>query len=113
MEFQEWKELLADGGGGMDLGAADIIGPSTYIFNNQAKRFAFVKARVWMESDDVNRTELLKYAHQRDVQPVPIEVSYVLELANDGTILGGEWEGGVQPHHLGSKALHPDFFWLS
>ena len=92
--------------------AGQLVGASTYVWNDAATTFRHVRARVWMVSDDVGRSQLLKPASQRTVNPIRVDFEYVLEMNDGGEILGGEWVGGTTPSLYRYKSLHPDFFWL-
>jgi hypothetical protein len=78
--------------------------PTTYKFNNRATKLQYVKNTVsWITEsastadgnlsgriDDFTRTDTYEY---------------ILEIDDDGKLIGGEWVGG-------SKTDHPDFVWL-
>lgn len=87
---------------------------SDYRFNGSAVAFKRVKLAYWMVSDSVGPTQLLRRADERDVDPVRVELNYVLELDAQGGIVGGEWiEDPVAYWGRDSKELHPDFIWMA
>ena len=111
-EIKTWEEIGREA-------ANELVGASgsTYKFNNEATRFVRVRLNYWMVSDGVPVTEMLKQAEERNVEPHEVELNYVLELDNAGTILGGEWTEGVPEFMwsdgVNSKELHPDFAWMA
>jgi hypothetical protein len=74
-------------------------GAGEYVFNPQAKSFAYVKMRLF-------------YAKELDSENIGVRntathiLSYILELNGSGDIVGGEWVGESQTNH-------PDFIWLA
>lgn len=75
----------------------------SYIFNNQSKKFVHIDmtVSVIVESyytDDGYLGDKIENWTAED------NYEYVLELDNNGTILGGEWVGD-------SRFFHPDFLW--
>ncbi|MCA9715239.1 MAG: hypothetical protein KC468_11215 [Myxococcales bacterium] len=111
-EIKTWEEI--------DRKAAnELVGAagSSYAFNDQATRFIRVRLDYWMVSDGVSVNEMLKQASARAVAPHQVELNYVLELDDAGTILGGEWTEGVPEFAwsdgVDSKTLHPDFAWMA
>lgn len=94
-------------------GEANLMRCVTYRMNENATRFARVKARFWMISDDVFGESLLLPAAERGVPLREVELDYVLEMDGAGRILGGEWIRDPQVSDgAGSKEMHPDFLWL-
>jgi hypothetical protein len=86
---------------------------SDYGWNASATQFRRIQLAYWMVSDSVGASELLLRADTRSVDPVRVELNYVLELDAQNRILGGEW---IQdPVALGenNKELHPDFIWMA
>ncbi len=89
-----------------------IGGEGEYTFNAAATRFVRVKLTYSMISDSVPPSELLRRADTRDLDPVEVELNYVLELNDSDRILGGEWiEDPTVTWGEDSKELHPDFMW--
>jgi len=85
-----------------------------YTWNGSAASFQRVKLAYWMVSDSVGPSELLRRADTRSVDPVRVELNYVLELDAAGRILGGEWiDDPVVSWGENSKELHPDFVWMA
>jgi hypothetical protein len=67
-----------------------------------------------MISDGVPASELLVRADQRDIDPMRVELNYVLELDANDRILGGEWIADpVVSWGPNNKELHPDFIWMA
>lgn len=96
--------------------ANDLIGAggSDYVFNDEAVRFVQVTMTYSMISDGVPVNELLVRADLRAVDPMRVELNYVLELGADDEILGGEWiEDPTVSWGPNSKELHPDFIWMA
>ena len=96
--------------------ANELVGAagSDYEFNADAERFVQVTMTYAMISDGVPASELLVRADQRDVDPMRVELNYVLELDGDGRILGGEWiEDPAVSWGPNNKELHPDFIWMA
>ncbi len=87
---------------------------SDYQWNTQAARFRQVKLAYWMISDSVPTAELMRRADTREVDPVRVQLNYVLELDGSDRILGGEWiEDPTVVLGENSKELHPDFMWMA
>lgn len=86
---------------------------SDYGWNASATQFRRIQLAYWMVSDSVGPAELLRRADTRSVEPVRVELNYVLELDNQNRILGGEWI--EEPVAMGenNKELHPDFIWMA
>ena len=58
-----------------------------------------------MVSDGVEPDQLHRFAHDRGLAELPVEVHYVLELDEDRRIIDGEWTWR-------SHASHPDLLWI-
>jgi hypothetical protein len=86
---------------------------SDYTWNAQATQFRRVQLAYWMVSDSVGPTELLHRADTRTVEPVRVELNYVLELDASNRILGGEWIQDPVAVGENNKELHPDFIWMA
>ncbi len=96
--------------------AQDLVGAagSDYQWNASAARFRRIKLAYWMISDSVGPTELLRRADTRAIDPVRVELNYVLELDAQNRILGGEWiDDPSVSWGEDSKLLHPDFMWMA
>lgn len=96
--------------------AAKVVGNANgeYVFNPDARKFRRVKMNYWMVSDGVGDSEMLKQAYQRGTAPHQTELNYILELKEDGTIIGGEWIKAPETSWgEDSKKLHPDFYWMA
>lgn len=82
----------------------DLAQDSSYRFNPDAVRFVQVRTAVGWVGESASSTDgpltadIDSYTRQ-DVY------NYILEIDNDGKIIGGEWIGS-------SKTNHPDFLWL-
>ena len=70
-----------------------------YVWNPLAAKFALIQMRLTYA--EALRREVLGQLYRQDM-----ELTYVLELTNDGDILGGEWVGAA------SRRTHPDFLWV-
>ena len=87
--------------------AARLVGGAgagaQYTWNNAARRFASVSMRIWYVSDGIapHRAPVGHKVERFDHEQL---LEFVLELDDDGTIVGGEWIGA-------SKENHPDFVW--
>ncbi len=85
-----------------------------YEFNDDAERFMQVTLTYSMISDAVPVPELFVRADLRDMDPVEVELNYILELDADDRVLGGEWiEDPVVTWGPNNKELHPDFIWMA
>jgi hypothetical protein len=78
--------------------------PTTYKFNSQATNLRYVKNTVsWITESastaDGNLSSRIDDFTRTDTY------EYILELDDDGKLIGGEWVGS-------SKTDHPDFVWL-
>lgn len=96
--------------------AQDLVGGAAndYQWNAAAARFRRIKLAYFMVSDSVGPTELLRRADTRDIDPVRVELNYVLELDANNRILGGEWiDDPTVAWGEDSKQLHPDFMWMA
>jgi hypothetical protein len=96
--------------------AAKLVGNEAgdYVFNPDARKFRRVKMNYWMVSDGVGDSEMLKPASLRGTAPHKTELNYILELADDDTILGGEWiKAPETTWGEDNKKLHPDFYWMA
>lgn len=96
--------------------AAKLVGNANgdYVFNPDARKFRRVKMNYWMVSDGVGDSEMLKQAYQRGTAPHQHELNYILELKDDGTIIGGEWIKAPEvTWGEDNKKLHPDFYWMA
>lgn len=94
-------------------GDAGMIRCSRYRFNENAVRFARVKARARLIAYQVSTAALLRPPATRATPLYEMELHYVLETDGAGRILGGEWIRDPEvPGGLGDKAAHPDFMWL-
>lgn len=96
--------------------AQDLVGAigSDYQWNASATRFRRIKLAYWMISDSVPANELTRRADTRDVDPVRVELNYILELDNNDRILGGEWiQDPTFAWGENNKELHPDFMWMA
>jgi hypothetical protein len=96
--------------------ASKLVGDTTgnYVFNPDARKFRRVKMKYWMVSDGVGDSEMLKQAYQRGTAAHETELNYILELKDDGTIVGGEWMKAPETTWgEDSKKLHPDFYWMA
>lgn len=82
----------------------DATTPGEYVFNEDAVAFHHVKLTAEYISESASTTDgnlagsIDSYTHQDHYE-------YVLELDDQGRIVGGEWIGA-------SKRNHPDFLWL-
>lgn len=94
--------------------AQQLVGAagSNYQFNAAATQFRRVNLRFHMISDGVPASQLGLRADLRNIQPVPVDLHYVLELDASGRILGGEWTEAPTAF-VNSKELHPDFVWMA
>lgn len=87
---------------------------SDYQFNSAATTFAQIHMTYWMVSDGVAANKLLLQAKQRNVPLQPVDLHYVLEMNDQGKILGGEWiQDPSSTWGENSKELHPDFMWMA
>ena len=87
---------------------------SEYEWNSAATRFVRIEMEYRMISDGVPAAQLLTRADQRAIDPVRVELNYVLELNDNGDVLGGEWiEDPVASWGPNNKELHPDFIWMA
>lgn len=96
--------------------ANELIGATgaDYEFNADAEKFMQVTLTYSMISDSVPPQELLRRADVRDLDPVEVELNYVLELDENDRIVGGEWiEDPVVSWGPNNKDLHPDFIWMA
>lgn len=96
--------------------AQDLVGAagSDYQWNPAAARFRRIKLEYRMISDSVGPEELLRRADTRDIDPVHVQLNYVLELDANDRILGGEWiDDPTFTWGEDSKQLHPDFMWMA
>ena len=96
--------------------ATTLVGTngSDYTWNASATSFQRVKLAYWMMSDSVPPSELMRRADTRNVDPVRVELNYVLELDASNRILGGEWiDDPTVTWGENSKELHPDFAWMA
>lgn len=88
-----------------DLNKGNIVSvPEAYMFNDKARKLFYVRTEVEYisESDsnvDGNLAETIDDYTRTDYY------RYILELDEEGKIIGGEWVGS-------SKKTHPDFLWL-
>lgn len=78
--------------------------PSTYKFNSKATKFQYVKNTVsWIteaaSTADGNLSRSIDSFTRTDTY------EYILEIGDNGKLIGGEWVGS-------SKTEHPDFVWL-
>ncbi|MEZ4743128.1 MAG: hypothetical protein R3B45_11900 [Bdellovibrionota bacterium] len=82
--------------------ALSIIGSkrfqSEYKFNENASKFMYVKTTLTY----ANALSYEQAPASVDAKTIPLD--YILELDNDGNIIGGEWG-------LNSRTIHPDFIW--
>jgi hypothetical protein len=94
--------------------AQELVGAagSNYQWNASATQFRRVDMRFHMISDGVPASQLGLRADQRGIDPVPVDLHYVLELDANGRILGGEWIESPTAF-VNSKELHPDFVWMA
>jgi hypothetical protein len=80
-------------------------GDATYAFNPAAKRFAEVE----MDLRYLTEASPSRASHAGDAiadsHTLVDHYHYVLELDDDGTIIGGEYVGDT-------RRVHPDFLWL-
>jgi hypothetical protein len=93
-----------------------LTGPtgSDYHWNSAAVRFVRVQLEYSMISDGVPAWDLVNRADQRSLDPVDVELNYVLELDAEDRVLGGEWiEDPTVSWGEDSKELHPDFIWMA
>ncbi len=78
--------------------------PTTYKFNSKATKFQYVKNTVsWIAES--NSTADGNLSSRIDEFTRTDTYEYILELDDDGKLIGGEWVGK-------SKTDHPDFVWL-
>ena len=94
--------------------AAKLLGADDYVFNDAAQRFIQIELSFWLAKDNATDEQMLLNAFERSMAPHRVNVSYVLELGDHDSIVGGEWldlssalVGGVN-----SQKLHPDFLWI-
>lgn len=71
-----------------------------YVWNPLAVKFALIQMRLTYA--EALRREVLGQLYRKDM-----DLTYVLELNNEGDILGGEWVGAA------SRRSHPDFLWVA
>lgn len=78
--------------------------PTTYKFNRQATKLQYVKNTVsWItESASTANGNL---SDRIDTYTRTDTYEYILEIDDEGKLIGGEWVGS-------SKTAHPDFVWL-
>lgn len=88
-----------------DLDKGNVIEvPDAYMFNDRAAKLFFVKSEVeYISESDQNVDGNL--ASTIDKYTRTDRYEYILEVDEDGKIIGGEWVGW-------SKKNHPDFLWL-
>ena len=81
--------------------AMNYLGWSNKVYkpNENAKMLVFVSTTVYY-ADAVNESEVLDYTHQ-----AADNYEYILELDENGKIIGGEWAAK-------SQTEHPDFLWV-
>ncbi len=79
--------------------ASQMLGARSYVFNPNATKFAHIKTTL-------TTVEIFRKESLGQFVTKPIYLEYILELNDQGDILGGEWVGS-------SVREHPDFIWLA
>ena len=88
-----------------NLDQGHVVGVSdTYMFNPRAAKLYWVKSEVKYIAESNTETDG-NLADTIDNYTRTDRYEYILELDEDGKIIGGEWVGS-------SKKNHPDFLWL-
>jgi hypothetical protein len=88
-----------------DLDKGNIVAvPEAYMFNDNAAKFFYVKSEVQYITESPSSLDG-NLADRIDNYTKTDRYEYILELDEDGDIIGGEWVGW-------SKKNHPDFLWL-
>jgi hypothetical protein len=96
--------------------ASRLVGATSpdYRWNTAATRFVRIQMTYAMISDGVPAHDLVTRADLRPIDPVEVDLNYVLELDANGAILGGEWiEDPSVSWGENNKELHPDFIWMA
>jgi hypothetical protein len=96
--------------------ASRLVGAQSpdYQWNSAAARFVQITMTYAMISDGVPAHQLTTRADLRPIDPVDVELNYVLELDAAGAVLGGEWiEDPAVSWGPNNKELHPDFIWMA
>lgn len=83
----------------------------TYIYNDDAKRFAEVFATVKYITESEAEAEALMPVISRYTRSD--NYKYILEMDADGNIIGGEWLQGRAQHSTWGVSEQPDFLWFS
>lgn len=76
--------------------------PSTWVFNRRARSWVKVSTTVSYRSSS---DEINQYSGWTNVNPLETTYDYVLELDENGDVIGGEWSGATRWNH-------PDFVWI-
>lgn len=76
--------------------------PTSWTFNSKARSWVKVTTTVSYRNSS---TDLNEYSGWTNVNPKEITYEYILEIDDNGDVIGGEWAGA-------SRLNHPDFVWM-
>lgn len=76
--------------------------PDSWVFNRKARSWIKVTTTVSFRSSS---NEINQYSGWTNVNPQEVTYEYVLELDDNGDVIGGEWAGA-------NRTVHPDFLWM-